>query len=120
MRIKIYSGTMGLHPITKKSDVWLLPTHFDIEYPDKVRPLEVVFHQAGHTAAFFCPGWVSICCIHLRHPGRQSLQGEMKELCQIIIHNMQRVFFLLKIPKVLFLTIFYYIRPIFIRSGLES
>lgn len=48
-------------------------THLDVEHPDKVGPLWVVFDQTGHSAAPLHPAAAPVCAVDLDHRRAQSL-----------------------------------------------
>ena len=47
--------------------VCLLFTYLEVNDPDEVGSLRVVFDQTGHPAAFLAPARVPICYEHLGH-----------------------------------------------------
>lgn len=59
----------------------------EVEHPDVVRALGVVFDQTGHAAASFVPGGVPVCCKHLHHcrGERDAFPAEVGEQAFILL-----------------------------------
>lgn len=53
---------------------WCVSTDLDVQDPDEVGSLRVVFDQTGHAAASLVPAGVPISCEHLDHCWRQRLE----------------------------------------------